>query len=172
MAEGKSHEFQIFDKQTKTWFKVSPDQFEEYDRERRKLRQREQYYKRCNCTRDKWWLCDGMCQDCEFHSEPDTISLDFTDIDEKGEEGSLHVCVTDKDRDPFDELQTLLLTQHILARLNELMPEAAEIGRLRLLGMTDKAIADALGIKRTTFRSRIEKARKVLQKEFGEFFSY
>lgn len=55
----------IYDKQTRTWFEVTPEQFEEYDRWRTRIRKREQYHKRCMCPRSKWWLCDGMCQDCE-----------------------------------------------------------------------------------------------------------
>ncbi len=68
----------IYDKQTKTWFEVSPEQYEEFDRWRTNLRKREQYHHRCMCPRSKWWLCDGMCQDCEFHAPGDTLSLDMT----------------------------------------------------------------------------------------------
>ena len=58
----------------------------------------------------------------------------------------------------------------LLARLDELMPEARKIGRLRLKGLTDEAIAEVIGIKRTTFRSRIEKAKKQLAPEYPDRF--
>ena len=51
---------QIYDKQTRTWFKVTPEQFKEYDRWRTRIRKREQYHGRCMCPRSKWWLCDGI----------------------------------------------------------------------------------------------------------------
>ena len=54
----------------------------------------------------------------------------------------------------------------------ELMPEAAEIGQLRLQGLKDDDIADIIGVKRTTFRSRIEKARAKLREEYGEDFYF
>ena len=39
----------IYDKQTRTWFEVTPEQFEEYDRWRTRIRKREQYHGRCMC---------------------------------------------------------------------------------------------------------------------------
>ena len=62
------------------------------------------------------------------------------------------------------------LTQ-LLKRLQELMPEAIQIGKLREDGLSDEAIADIIGIKRTTFRSRLEKAREKLCEEFPEAMS-
>lgn len=50
------------------------------------------------------------------------------------------------------------------------MPEAQDIGRLRQKGLTDEAIAKVIGIKRTTFRSRLEKAKKQLASEYPDRF--
>ena len=50
------------------------------------------------------------------------------------------------------------------------MPEAQEIGKLRQKGLTDEAIAKVIGIKRTTFRSRLEKVRKQLASEYPDRF--
>lgn len=50
------------------------------------------------------------------------------------------------------------------------MPEATEIGRLRQQGLSDSAIADALGIKRTTFLSRLKKVKALLVDEYPDFF--
>ena len=55
-------------------------------------------------------------------------------------------------------------------RLNELMPEAVQIGKLRQEGLSDEAIAKIIGIKRTTFRSRLEKAKAQLAAEFPDRF--
>ena len=50
----------IYDKQTKTWFEVTPEQYAEFDQWRTNKRKREQYHGRCMCPRNKWWLCDGI----------------------------------------------------------------------------------------------------------------
>ena len=50
------------------------------------------------------------------------------------------------------------------------MPEAVEIGRLRQDGLSDEAIAEIIGIKRTTFLSRLKKAKEQLATEFPDRF--
>ncbi len=62
--------------------------------------------------------------------------------------------------------------EKLLARLEELMPEAIKIGQLRQAGLSDAAIAEAIGIKRTTFISRLKKARKQLAAEFPDIFTH
>lgn len=89
MKKNENNVKRIYDKQTKTWFEVSPEQYEEFDRWRTNLRKREQYHHRCMCPRSKWWLCDGMCQDCEFHAPGDTLSLDMPVANEEGDEVTL-----------------------------------------------------------------------------------
>ena len=59
---------------------------------------------------------------------------------------------------------------HLFQRLNELMPEAKQIGQLRQKGLSDEAIARVIGIKRTTFLSRLKKAREQLAAEFPDQF--
>lgn len=59
----QSKPYRIYDKQTKTWFEVTPDQYAEFDCWRTNLRKREQHHHRCMCPRNKWWLCDGRCHD-------------------------------------------------------------------------------------------------------------
>ena len=51
-----------------------------------------------------------------------------------------------------------------------LAPEAVEIGRLRMRGFTDEQIAEVIGIKRTTFRSSLDKVKKVLKSKYPELF--
>lgn len=50
------------------------------------------------------------------------------------------------------------------------MPEAENIGKLRMQGLSDEAIAKAIGIPRTTFLSRIKAAKKLLAQEYPDFF--
>jgi DNA-directed RNA polymerase specialized sigma24 family protein len=160
----------IYDKQTRTWFEVTPEQYEEYDRWRTRIRKREQYHKRCMCPRSKWWLCDGMCQDCEFHAPGDTISLDAPVTNEDGDEVTLADTLMDPDSLFVSAMCDREELSQLLARLDELMPEAREIGRLRQKGWTDEAIANALKVKRTTFLSRLKKAQEKLASEFPDRF--
>ena len=50
------------------------------------------------------------------------------------------------------------------------MPEATRIGSLRQEGFSDEAIAKVIGIKRTTFLSRLKKAKEQLTTEFPDCF--
>ena len=162
----------IFDKGTKTWFEVTPEQYAEFDRFRTNKRKREQYHGRCMCPRSKWWLCDGMCEDCEFHAPGDTLSLDATTTNENGDETCLLDSIASPESDPIDIILDQILMRQLLKRLSELMPEAIEIGMLRNENIKDEDIADIIKIKRTTFRSRISKAEEKLREEFGEEFPF
>ena len=160
----------IYDKQTKTWFEVTPEQYAEFDQWRTNKRKREQYHGRCMCPRNKWWLCDGLCDDCEFHAPGDMLSLDKPVSNDDGDE----VTLLDTLVDPAPSIESILCDKaeldQLIARLNELMPEAKEIGKLRQKGLTDEAIAEVIGIKRTTFRSRLEKVKKQLASEYPDHF--
>ena len=160
----------IYDKQTKTWFEVTPEHYAEFDQWRTNKRKREQYHGRCMCPRNKWWLCDGMCDDCEFHAPGDVLSLDKPVSNDDGDE----VTLLDTLVDPAPSIESVLCDKaeldQLFARLNELMPEAQDIGKLRQKGLTDDAIAKVIGIKRTTFRSRLEKAKKQLASEYPDRF--
>ena len=160
----------IYDKQTKTWFEVTPEHYAEFDQWRTNKRKREQYHGRCMCPRNKWWLCDGMCDDCEFHAPGDVLSLDKPVSNDDGDE----VTLLDTLVDPAPSIESVLCDKaeldQLFARLNELMPEAQDIGKLRQKGLTDDAIAKVIGIKRTTFRSRLEKVKKQLASEYPDRF--
>ena len=160
----------IYDKQTKTWFEVTPEHYAEFDQWRTNKRKREQYHGRCMCPRNKWWLCDGMCDDCEFHAPGDVLSLDKPVSNDDGDE----VTLLDTLVDPAPSIESVLCDKaeldQLFARLNELMPEAQDIGKLRQKGLTDDAIAKVIGIKRATFRSRLEKVKKQLASEYPDRF--
>ena len=160
----------IYDKQTKTWFEVSPEEYKQFDTWRTNLRKREQYHGRCMCPRNKWWLCDGMCDDCEFHAPGDILSLDMPTSNDDCDE----VTLLDMLEDPAPSIEEVICDKaeldQLFDRLNELMPEAVKIGQLRQEGLSDEAITKIIGIKRTTFRSRLEKAKAQLAAEFPDRF--
>jgi DNA-directed RNA polymerase specialized sigma24 family protein len=76
--------------------------------------------------------------------------------------------------DPAPTIESIICDKaeldQLFARLNELMPEAVQIGKLRQDGLSDEAIAKIIGIKRTTFLSRLKKAREQLATEFPDRF--
>lgn len=111
-----------------------------------------------------------MCQDCEFHAPGDTISLDAPVVNEDGDEVTLADTLMDPDSLFVSAMCDREELSQLLARLDELMPEAREIGRLRQKGWTDEAIANALKVKRTTFLSRLKKAQEKLASEFPDRF--
>ena len=168
MKKNENNVKRIYDKQTQAWFEISPEQYEEFDRWRTNLRKREQYHHRCMCPRSKWWLCDGMCQDCEFHAPGDTLSLDMPISNDDGDEVSL--LDTLEDHAPTIESVICDKATQLFDRLAELMPQAEEIGRLRMQNLSDEEIADIIGIKRTTFRSRLSKVKAILAEEYPDFF--
>jgi DNA-directed RNA polymerase specialized sigma24 family protein len=162
----KSKTYRIYDKTTKQWYEIPEDQYREYDRWRTALRKRMQYRGECFCPRSKWWLCDGNCLDCEFHNST-TVSLDDPLPDG---EGTLADYVPDDAPLIEEVLAEKAELDQLFARLQELMPEAKRIGELREEGLSDEAIADIIGIKRTTFLSRLKKAKEKLAKEFPYWF--
>ena len=167
--ENQKKVYRLYDKASKAWFEVTPVEYAEIDRWRTNLRKREQYHHRCMCKRKDWWLCDGMCQDCEFHAAGDTLSLDAALDDESGNSLLDMLPITDYEMSAILEKQ---FARQILKELLVMLPEAAKIGELRELGLNDEAIAEQIGIKRTTFRSRIDKARKTLREKYGEDFKF
>ena len=162
--------YKIYDKQTGTWFEVDREEYIEFDRWRRRLRQREQYHNRCMCPCGKWWLCDGMCQDCEYHVPEDVIELDAPIKGKDGEDMLLLETLAA----PAPLMESAVCDQAeleaLFIRLNEIMPEAVMIGGMRLEGFSDETIAKAVGIKRKTFTYRLKKAKKLLLKEFPYLF--
>ena len=111
-----------------------------------------------------------MCQDCEFHAPGDTLSLDMPVANEDGDE----VTLLDTLVDTAPTIESVICDKaeldQLFKRLNELMPEAVEIGKLRQDGLSDEVIAEIIGIKRTTFLSRLKKAKEQLAAEFPDRF--
>ena len=153
--------YRIYLKATREWVEVPEEVYKEHTRFHDAFRKRHQSHGQCICPKNKFWLCDADCLTCEFRRAGDHISLDYSTENEDGDTCS-----------PLDALADTApsIEDQLLARLDELMPEARKIGRLRLKGLTDEAIAEVIGIKRTTFRSRIEKAKKHLAPEYPDRF--
>ncbi len=154
---------QIYDKTLKTWIDVPEDFFREYDRERTACRKRMQDHGRCCCPRNKWWLCDTFCEDCEFRRAGDLLSMDAP-------EGDGSVNILDQQEASGPRMEDVVADRDLLARmvkrLRELDPEADTILALwqEDCSMSDRAIAKALGRPQHTFADQMKRYRTELRK--------
>lgn len=163
------NQYRIYLKSTREWVVVPEEVYREHVRHYDSYRKKQKGRGECACPKSKFWLCDGDCLTCEFH-HASMDSLDYTVENEDGDTCSPleRLC------DPSPSIESIVTDKveldRLFARLNELMPEAIEIGKLRQQGLPDSAIADALGIKRTTFLSRLKKVKALLADEYPDFF--
>ena len=162
--------YRIYLKATRQWVEVSEEYYRDHIRYHDALRKRQQSHGQCVCPKNKFWLCDGDCLICEFRRAGDMLSLDYTGENENGDACS----PLDNLADPAPYIEKIICDKvefdQLFARLNELMPEAMQIGKLRQDGLSDEAIAEIIGIKRTTFLSRLKKAKEQLATEFPDRF--
>lgn len=162
--------YRIYLKSTRQWVEVSEEYYCDHTRYHDALRKRQQSHGQCVCPKNKFWLCDGDCLTCEFRRAGDMLSLDYTVENEDGDTCS----PLDTLADPAPSIEEIICDKaeldQLFARLNELMPEAVQIGQLRQDGLSDEAIAEIIGIKRTTFLSRLKKAKEQLAAEFPDRF--
>ena len=160
----------IYLKSTRQWVPVSDELYDEHRREIDAHIHRMRSHKRCRCPKSKWWLCDKDCVTCEFCCGSEFASLDAP----VGAEEPEDITLGDTVADGAPSIESIVCDKaeldQLFARLNQLMPEAVEIGKLRLAGLNDGAIADIIGIKRTTFRSRLQKVKEMLADEYPERF--
>jgi hypothetical protein len=167
MANNDNHrkQYRIFDRLTHTWYEVTPEQYKEFDRWRTNLRKREQYWGRCFCPRGKWWLCDGNCLDCEYHSRTADVSLDEP---LPNGEGSVGDYIPDDRPTPEEIASDHDLLNRLIIRLHKIDPEADRIIQIWLdhpEGISDRKVAELLGRKQRTFADEMKKFRD----EFKDF---
>lgn len=165
----QDNQYQIYVKSTREWVAVPEEVYREHVRHYDSYRKKQKGRGECACPKSRFWLCDGDCLTCEFHCSS-MDSLNYSIENEDGNDCSL----LDRLCDPSPSIESVVCDKaeldQLFARLNDLMPEAIEIGRLRQQGLSDSAIADALGIKRTTFLSRLKKVKALLADEYPDFF--
>lgn len=162
------NEKKIYSKVQKQWFSVSEKFFRDYVKSNDSFRKKAQRHGCCKCPKDKWWLCDTDCANCEYQTAGDCLSLDFVYPNEIGEEITM-LDMLDNPSECLEEIVTdKIILNQLFNHLAELMPEAKTIGELRSKGMTDSQIANTIGVKRTTFLSRLKKAREVLKQEYDD----
>lgn len=154
----KDKQNKIYNKESSTWVEVSPDEFKKYNRWCTALRKREQYWKRCSCKRNKWWLCDGNCLDCEFCIKKEA-SLDKPLPNGKG---TLSDYISDNTPTPEEIVSDRDLLNCLISRLREIDPEADRIIQIWINhpeSISDRKVAKILGRKQRTFADEMKKFR-------------
>lgn len=166
----KCKPYRIYLKHSREWVEVPEEVYYEHTRYYDAFRKRQQYHGQCACPKNKFWLCDGDCYNCEFRRAGDMLSLDHETENGDGDTCSLMDLLQVNSPSIEDIVCDRMELQQLLERLEEIMPEALIIGQCRQEGRTDEEIAIVIGIKRTTFRSRLRKAKEQISKEFPDCF--
>ena len=159
----KIREHFIYEPATKQRIPVSDEVYNEFYRPIWSTFRKAHRHDCCSCAGNKWWLCEGDCSSCRFHVAGDSLSLDY----EQEILGDIH---PDESADLDSIVIDRIVFEQLLKRLDELMPDARRIGELRLDGFSDSDIADIIGVPRTTFLSRLKKAKAQLREEYGDTF--
>lgn len=151
------------DPQKVTLIPVSEEVYTNITPETNRIRSRRQYHGQCCCPKQYLWKCDGDCDVCEYRAAGDNLSLDY--------ETEMHGDTFADTSDTEEIVTDQILMRQLLERLKELMPEAITVGQMSLdEDMSERKCLEQLNLKRSTYRSQLEKARKQLESEFGKFF--
>lgn len=170
MQNKENQSKRIYLKTTSEWVEVSKEYCHDHTRYHDALRKHQQSHGQCICPKNKFCLCKGDCLTCEFRRAGDMISLDNAIENEEGDTCSLLNNLVDPTHSIEEIICDKIELDRLFARLNELMPEAIEIGKLRLDGFSDEEIAKSIGIKRTTFLSRLKKIKEQLSHKHPDLF--
>lgn len=158
----------IYIKSSKTWMPVTDEQYKDHMRECDRVRKKMLSHHACSCPRSNFWECDGCCDDCRHQVKGSILSMDAPmRTDESEEEFSLYDIIGNPRAEFEDATVNQMFYHAVIKRLVEIYPQAIDIGNLRIQGKTDDEIADIIGVKRTTFRSRIARAKAQILAEFG-----
>ena len=160
----------IYIRSTRERIPVTKEDFDNYYRDISAFRMKQMRHGKCVCPQSKILECDMDCYFCPYHRAGDTLSLDYTVTDDDGNEKSWSDDIPDTSAMIEDIVADGIQLEQIFKRLNELMPQAIEIGKLRQRGLTERQIEAEIGIGRKTYAYRLNKVKEILQREFPEFF--
>ena len=82
--ENQSKKHRIYLKVNRQWVEVSETVYREHTRFYDAFRKKAQFHDQCVYPKNKFWLCDGDCFNCEFRRGGDMRSLDFASENEDG----------------------------------------------------------------------------------------
>lgn len=166
----KDTQYHIYLRSTNEQVPVTEQEFKDYYRDIDSYRKKMQRHGKCVCPASKRLSCDMDCATCPFSRAGDSLSLNYTVKDEEGNERPWLDDLVD-DTALFEEIiADGMELKRILSKIQELMPEAVEIGELRQQGLSEDAISKEIGIGRKTYAYRIKKLYEIIKKDFPNFF--
>ena len=121
----------------------------------------------CRCTKAQLWKCDGVCPGCPFYAAGKKVSID-TPIGGEDDELTLGDTLADKSPTPEEIVIDHAILKELLSRLDELLPEARQVGELRLDGLSERKSLEVLGLNRPVYRFKLMRAKELLIQEFGK----
>lgn len=161
----------IYIRSARLKYPCTEEEFKDYYRDINTFRRKEQRHGRCMCPKSHRLACDMVCGHCQFICQGDMLSLDdeFHIANETDDYSYAHlVNMSDSDYLLDDFVIDGECLKAILKRIEELMPMAILIGRLRIAGYTETEIEQLLHIGRRTYAYRLKKLRGIIEKEFSE----
>ncbi len=159
--------YRIYLKTRKQWIEVSEEFYRDHNRHYDAIRKCEQYHGRCACPKNKFWLCDGDCGNCEFRRAGDTLSLDYESENGNGDTYSMINSIADSSPSMEKVVEDRLLLNDLLKRLCELDPDGELIWQMLENGSSDRSIAKALGRPQRTFSRQMQHYRDEFRKIRG-----
>ena len=164
----KVNQRQIYLKSTKEWVFVSEDFHKQYFRDVDTYRRNEQRHGRCSCPRNKWWLCDMDCLNCEFYCGSGQLSLDAEMATKNGDHVTLADTAVVDTATPESIIADQVLLDALWQELDALDPEGRHICEL-LSHLSEREAAKTMGLKRSTFKRHWAKVKALLAKKLSDF---
>ena len=151
----------LYERSLGKWVQYDEQAYLEFRRERTKTRMRMERQERCFCPREKLWQCDGICVGCPYQKKAEVS----WDVKVRGSEDLTLGEALPDGTEHEDACIQKMYCEDILKKLDELMPQARQIGLLRLEGKSDREIARELGLDRMTMIRMLARVKAVLQVE-------
>lgn len=166
--ESNDTQYTVYIRSTKERIPVTKEEFNIYYKEVDVFRRKQQRHGKCVCPKNNRLSCDMDCATCPYRRAGDERSLDFTGENDDGDVTSWSDSLAVDEPLLEDLVAAAVDMKTVLDRISTLMPEAIEIGKLRLEGLSDTEIAKQLGIPRTTFLSRLKILKATVLTEYSE----
>lgn len=166
------NESKIYLKREKRWITVDQEVHRNYDRMNDTYRHRKQAHKCCRCPKDKSWLCDSDCENCEFKCGSEFLSLDAV-INPDSDSDPITLGDTIPDDTPSIEeiIEQKQRLAGLYTALEKLDPDMHRLLCLYMEGKTEREIAAITGAtKQSTVNYRKKKALEAMRDLLGDDF--
>lgn len=137
-------DYSIYIKPQKRWEPVNKEFYEQYSRMNNTFRRRQQKHHACVCPREKWWLCDSDCVNCEYCKGGDMLSLDAPIGDDNGIDLGDEISSCDLSTEELTEKN--IQHQMLMEALTQLEPSKRRVIELLLQDNSERTIVRILSL--------------------------